>query len=169
MDPAKQWSKEQLRYLVNHISFPPKCPQSRDESDENNQFLLDFMSETALKYENLMPDSTKQAWQNVRTMWQRSSRVSDQGYMAVDSLVSAFESLHDSSMDRQISHIGRTIVTRNRLPLSLFQATELRNPHRTSRNKRSHLQALRGLCLCRKSYTIKRCTTVDLSCCQCSN
>lgn len=49
----------QLEYLINHVVFPPKLPQSDDSSKENSAALLDLVLDAVQTYASLHPGHAK--------------------------------------------------------------------------------------------------------------
>ncbi|EFR01627.1 hypothetical protein MGYG_04630 [Nannizzia gypsea CBS 118893] len=93
---ANMWN---LEYIVNHVFFPPKLPQSNDDSIEHSDMFLEMLLRALEKFRDFSPVQEHPTWRACAEMvGDMSSLRSDTGGLLADNLGETLIKMRDKGL-----------------------------------------------------------------------
>lgn len=87
-------SREELRYIVNHVVLPPELPQEDDSSVSYDDVLLRLVHITAVSFASQLSADDARLWEPIKKMLAQWIEIAQNG------------SIDDTTLDQALKHIG---------------------------------------------------------------
>lgn len=83
-----------LRFMVDHIVFPPQLPQSDDQNHEFELALVELARDQGIAFQNEVPAESRSCWAGIVKMLTTWLKVNAHGSISKEALARAMTTLN---------------------------------------------------------------------------